>query len=231
MAHNEEYIDDEFEIDLFKLINACWKKVWLILLIAAVMGSAMFIRSKSSYVPTYTAKATLYASYNNTQDLSIGENAGSISQTSLSESRSLINTCTAVLGTRMTLAEVIEFADLDMNYSQLSSKISIAAINNSELFAISVTDTNPERAALIANTVANVLPKHVAMVNSNSTVATIDTALTPEAPSSIDNSTKKAFVGAVLGVALVCGVIVVKELYIDWKSSAGEKARKSKRQN
>lgn len=223
MSQYEEYLDnDELEIDLLKLIKALWKKAWLIVLAAVIFGGAMFAYGKSAYVPTYKATTTLYASYISNQDLAFGENSGSISENSLSNSRSLVDTCIAVLNTRMTLEGVIAAADLNMPYTKLAGMISTEVINKTELFNVSITGTDPEEAALIANTIAAILPENVAMVNGSSTVGVIDTALVPASP--VANSiAKNAVIAAVLGAMLVCGVVVVKEIYIDWKAAKGKK--------
>jgi len=228
MSEYENYMDsDMLEIDLLKIIKALWKKLWLIVLVAAVFGGAAFVYRNSTYVPSYMATTTMYASYVSNQDLDFGTNSGSIYQDSLGNSRSVVSTCFAVLNTRMNLEEVIAAAGLDMPYTKLSGMISSAAINNSELFTISVTGTDPDEIALIANTIAEILPENVAMINANSTVRVIDTALVPTSPISSNSSVKDAVVFAVLGGMLVCGVIAVKEIYIDWKA-AKEKINNNK---
>lgn len=214
--------NDEITIDLLKLAKALWKKAWAIVLVAAIFGGAMFVHKKSGYVPVYQAKTILFASYTNSRDFSFSENAGSISQSSLSESRSMVNTCYAVLNTRMMMDAVIEKAGLSMSSDKLSGMISTATLNSSELFSITVTGGNPEEAALIANTVAEVLPEKVSMVNPNSHVDVIDRALVPGEPAA-PSFLKDAAVAAFLGAFLVCGVVATKEIYADWKEQTQKK--------
>lgn len=215
--------NDEIEIDLLKLLKALWKKAWAIVLAAFVLGGAMFAYGRYNYVPTYTTTATLYSSYLNTRDFVFADNGGNITQSSLSESRSLVNTCISVLNTRMTLEEIIDTADLDMTYDALSGMITAAAVNGTELFTVTVTGTDAEQVALIANTVIEVLPENVAMVNSNGFVGVIDHALVPSMPDSNNSVLKNSVVAAVLGAALVCMLVVGKELVADWNEAKKEK--------
>ena len=215
--------NDEIEIDQLKLMKALWKKAWAIVLVAAVFGGAMFAYGNYTYVPQYAATATLYTSYQNSRDFAFGENSGNISHSSLSEARSLVNTCISLLKTRAVQEEVIQTAGLDMTYSQLAPMISAAAVNSTELFTVTITGNDPEDAALIANTIAEVLPEKVAMVNANSQVGIIDKALVPAAANGNDIM-KNAAIAAVLGAFLVCGIVVVKELIADWKEQSKKKA-------
>lgn len=204
--------NDEIEIDLLKLMKALWKKAWAIVLVAGIFGGAMFTYGKYTYVPEYTAKITLYASYIDRQDFAIVNNAGTATL------NNLVNTCIAVLDTRMNLETVIEETGLDLSYTDLSAMISTETIKNTELFTIDVSGENAEDVALLANTIGEVLPEKVSMVNSNSVVGIIDSALVPEAPNP-NSITKNAAIAAVLGAFLVCGIVVVKELVTDWKAN------------
>ena len=228
MSEYENYMDsDMLEIDLLKIIKALWKKLWLIVLVAAVFGGTAFVYRNSTYVPSYMATTTMYASYVSNQDLDFGNNSGVISQDNLTSSRSMVDTAIAVLSTRMVQEEVIAAANLSIPYTKLSDMIVAEGINKTEVFTISVTGTKPEEIALIANTIAEILPQKVAMINANGTVRIIDTALVPTSPISSNSSVKDAIVFAVLGGMLVCGVVAVKEIYIDWKA-AKEKINNNK---
>lgn len=208
--------NDKIEIDLLKLTKALWKKAWVIVLVAAVFGGAMFAYGRHTYVPQYTATATLYTSYQNNRDFAYGENSGNISQSSLSDARNLVKTCISVLSTRTLQEEVIRQAGLDLNHAQLRAMITAKSVNDTELFTVTVTTNNAEQAALIANTVAQILPEKVAMINASSYVGIIDSALVPNSPNRNDIA-KNAVIAAALGAFLVCGVVVVREIAAEWK--------------
>ena len=214
--------NDEIVIDLLRIMKALWKKAWAIVLVAAIFGGAMFAYGKYTYVPQYTATATLYTNYQNNRDFALGESVGNISQSNLTDSRNLVATWQSLLKTRMLQEEVIQKAGLDMTYSQLASKITAEAVDKTEIFSVKATAGNAEEAALIVNTVVQILPEKAAMVNPNSHVGIIDTALVPSAPDGND-IVKNAVIAAFAGAFLVCCVVGGKEFAADWKEQKAKK--------
>ena len=207
--------NDEIEIDLLKILKTWLKKAWIIVLVAAVLGGGLFAYGKATHVPVYTATTTLYAR-------SVKSVDGNASQNSLSEARSMVDSCIVVLKTRKTLDAVIEEAGAELTSGQLSGMVSSAAVNKTEIFTVSVTSADPQMAADLANAVGKVLPGHVAVVNPDSNVGVIDEALVPAAPNGNDIM-KNAALAAVLGAFAVCGVIAVQCVVDDIK-----KAKKNK---
>lgn len=208
-------------IDLLEVAKALWKKAWAIVLAAAIFGGGMFAFKTHTNVPQYTTKAILYTSYQQNQEFDIDGNTQSISQYSLDDSRALVSTCISLSKTRMFLNEVIQTAGLNLTTAQLSSMIHVQAVDKTELFTITVTADNAEKAALIANTVSEILPEKVTMINANSHVGIIDNALTPTSPNGNDivkTSVQTAFVGAFL----VCCIIAVLDVTAQYKKQKAQ---------
>lgn len=203
--------DDVIEIDLLRILRALWRRAWAIVLAAIICGGAFFAYTKFMVTPLYQASALMYV---NSSDISLGGTKVSISQGELSAAKSLIETYSVILNTRTTLNEVIEEAELECTYGELLSMISAEAVNNTEVFRISVTNPDPEQAALIANTIAQVLPEKIASIVEGSSARIVDTAVVPAVPIS-PNYTKNTAIGALLGIVLVCAVVVVMELLDD----------------
>ena len=201
--------NNEITIDLLKLAKEYLKKLWLIVLAGAILGGAMFAYGKATYVPHYKATVVMHA------------NTDSEFYASNTSVDMLAGTCIAMLNTRKTLETVASTSGVDISYATLSGMISTETIAKSPLFRISVTGTNAEETALIANTIADVLPKMVSTVYSASNVGVVDYALVPTSPVS-DNIIRNTALAAILGAALICGAIAVKMIYTDWK--AGKKA-------
>ena len=89
--------------------------------------------------------------------------------------------------------------------------ISAASVNGTEVFSIRVISTNPKEAELLANTIARILPEKIASIVEGSSARIVDYAVEPAKKDSPSLS-KNTLIGAVLGFALVCGVVVVLEL-------------------
>lgn len=207
----QEYrMDDEITIDLLKIIKACWKKLWLILLAAVILGGGMFAYGKATYVPLYKAEVTMCA---NPENLEATNTSFEI----------LTATCVNVLKTRTTLEGVSEAAELDISHSKLAGMITASAIAKTPLFQVTVKSENPEEAALIANTIAEILPEKVAIADSNCNVGVMDYAVVPQKPVG-NNIIRNTAIAAVLGIMLVCGVIAGKEIYLDCRQAKEQKA-------
>ncbi len=186
-------------------------KAWAIILVTLICGAAAFGITKFAVVPQYEAGVLMYV---NSSDLSFGDTKLSISQGELSAAQSLIDTYTVILKTRTTLNEVIEEAGLNTTYSKLVEQISAASVNSTEVFCINVTDPDPERAALIANTIAYVLPEKIGSIVEGTSARIVDMAVVPAKPVS-PNIIKNTALGGILGFVLACGIIVILELMDD----------------
>lgn len=201
--------DTEMEIDLVRLILALWHKAWAIILAMLIGGGASFYMAQYRTVPTYQASALMYV---NNGTLSVG--GSSISLSDLTVSQSLVQTYIVILRTRLTLNDVIEEANLDYSYEQLRGMVSAEAVNETEIFSITVTSTDPQEAAMIANTITEVLPDKVAEIIDGASVRTVDFAVTPTSKSS-PNVTRNTAMGMLVGAVISCGVIILMELLDD----------------
>ena len=165
-------------IDLLRLLNAYWHRLWMIVIAAIVCGGLGFSYAAFILEPTYKAEALMYV---NNSSISVGSTSFSISPSELSAAQSLVDTYVVILKTRTTLEKVIEKADLKYTYEQLSKMISSGSISNTEVFNIDVTSNDPAEAELIANTIAKVLPERISGIVDGSSVRIVDYAVKPSA--------------------------------------------------
>lgn len=198
--------NDEIEIDLIQIINMFIKKSWIII-IGFIVGAIIAFSYTQTFVePMYSADIKLYV---NSGGISVG--SVSISSSDLTLSRSLIDTYTTILKTRTTLNEVISQGDLEYTTDELSSMISARSLNDTEIFQISITSTDPYEAEHIANVIAIVLPDQIADIIMDSTISVLDYAITPAEPVS-PSVTTNTVVGALVGAIIVCGVLLIMYL-------------------
>ena len=207
MEKKEEYV----EIDLLQLFRALLHRAWLIILAALLTGAMAFAYTQFLVTPLYKARTLMYV---NNNSISLGSTQVSISQGDLTAAQSLVDTYTIILGTRTTLNDVIEKANLNYSYEQLSKMISAAAVNSTEIFYIEVTSPDPAEAELIANTIGQVLPEKISAIVDGSSVRLVDYAKVPARPSS-PNAMKNALLGALVGMVISCAAIIIKQLMND----------------
>ncbi len=196
------------EIDILRLLAAFWHHIWIIVIVALLCGAIAFVYAYFFITPTYQSSAMMYV---NNGSL-IGGTTVNLSD--LTASKNLVDTYIVLLKTRQTLEAVIDRAGVDLTYEQLNPKISASAVNSTEVFRVTVTDVDPERATLIANTTAAVLQERVEHIVNGSTAVVVDQAVVP-AGKSAPSLTKYTAIGLILGVVASCAVIVVLELMDD----------------
>lgn len=123
-----------------------WHRIWLILLGVLLCGAiAYFINSTQQ--PKYVASTRLLIkeggnNNNSYQDLLTGQRKA--------------DTYTELFLARDIAEKTIETLGLPYTADQLRSNMSVSSAGETLLIDVSITDTNPEQAALIANTMAKV---------------------------------------------------------------------------
>ncbi len=194
------------EIDIVKLLTAMWQRVWLIIL-AAVIGAVLaFVFSHFYMKPTYQSSALLYV---NSNKVSVGST--SISLSDLSTSRRLADTYSVIVKTRSTLNEVISRSGLNYTYNAVNNMVSASVVGYTEVLKITVTSNDPQEAALIVNTIAEVLPERVSEIINGASLSVIDYGVVPLAKSG-PNTSRNVFIGILLGLVISCGIIIVIEM-------------------
>ncbi len=209
---NEDYL----EIDLFRLLKAVWQHMVLIVLVMILGGSVGLALACYVVPPKYQASALLYV---NNSSISMGST--SISLSDLSASQTLVDTYIAILKTRLTLNDVIEQAQVNYTFGEMKEMIGAKAVNGTEIFEITVTSRDPQEAERIANTIVRVLPDKITQIMDGSSVRTVDLAVVPQRPCS-PSLRNYALIGALLGLVLSCGLVVLRELLNEQITSEDE---------
>ena len=195
----------EIEIDLLELCRVLLHRWWIILLTAIVCGGLALGYTVFMVDPLYRSSALMYV---NNSDISVGSTSFSISSSDLTAAQKLVDTYVVILKSRSSLNEVKEQAGLDYSYEELSSMISAAAVNSTEVFQITVTDKDPQEAEKIANTIARILPDKISDIVVGSDVRIVDYAVVPSHRFS-SSYTKNTGIGSMLGIILSAGLIIV----------------------
>ncbi len=197
---------DEVEIDLLHLAQVLWHHVIPIILVGVIFGSAVLAYTKVFVKPTYDSEVYLYV---NSNDLSVGGTKVSLSD--LSAAKSLVDTYIVILNTRTTLNEVIERSGVDYTYEELKKMISAKSVNGTEIFSVNVNSTNPQEAALLANTIAEIMPFKIAEIVDGSSVRIVDYAVVAPKRSSPSYS-RNTMIGVILGVLLMSAIYIIRDL-------------------
>lgn len=199
-------------IDLRELFSLLISKLWIIIFAAIIVGGLAFGYTKVFVAPTYQANILMYV---NNSNLSIGSASFSISNADLTAAQKLVNTYMVILQSRKVLNEVKEQAGVNYSYGQLKSMISTTSVDDTEVFKVVVTSTDPKEAEKIANTIAVVLPAKISDIVNGSDVKIVDYAVVPAgryAPNYMRNASIGALAGAVIAAFLICIVYIFDEV-------------------
>lgn len=190
------------------------RRSWIIFLITFI---AILVSTGVSFFavsPVYEANTTLL--------VDINKKTGSEMVTSeqLSVSEKLAVTYGEIIKSKSVLNEVEDSLDLNCGYEELSDKVNVSSINKTQIISVSVQDTNPKRAAEIANAIPTAFQQEVKRITEANDVKVIDKAVVPNQPTKPNKATIIA-ISAILGIMISLFVIFLLE-YIGSKEGVKE---------
>lgn len=182
-------------VDLFKML----KKRWWIILLVSVLGIALTTAlTKYVLIPQYTSTTQLLVSRQNTntQSIELGEIETNIQ---------MINTYRDIIEDPVVIDKVINELGTDLSEVDLQKKVDIITQDDSQIFGIKVTDTDPDRAAEIANLMAATFQENIDDIINVENVAILSKAKVnpvPVSPNLMLNQIVGLLVGFLLGMIL-----------------------------
>lgn len=166
---------EQQEIDLLSIFRIIRRRLWLILAIPAAAAVTAGFFSFFVIQPVYSASTTLWV---------IKE--GSNDQITLSDvqlSRNLTRTYAEVAKSRAVMLDVINTLGLNGTpVKELQDKLSVTTVRDTEILAFTIEDTDPAKAARLANAVAVAFMDQIRTYMKLENVAVVDQALAPIDP-------------------------------------------------
>lgn len=190
----------ETEMDLLELFHHLKKKIPVLLAACLICAVATFAVTTLLIPQKYTAVTRVYV-LNRSEDTAVVSADFSLSDY-------MINDYKVLITGRNVTKEVISQLNLDMTNRELSKMIQVSAPDNTRVLQISVTDTEAQRAAEIANGVRDVAVAQIKAIMDVDAVNLVYAAETPEEPAS-PNVWKNTLVGALVGLLAAAGVYSV----------------------
>lgn len=199
----------EETIDLKEYFQIIKKRAWIIALITSVAVVISAIISFFVLSPVYEASSTLIVN----SDKAPGTEVITGDQINVSEK--LAVTYGEIIKSKVVLDEVCEKLGISGGYQEISDKITVSPVNDTQIISVSVQDTNPKRATDIANAIPKVFTKEAKRITKANNVQVIDKANVPKAPIK-PNKIMNIAIAAVLGIMISLFVIFLLE-YMDNK--------------
>lgn len=211
MENQEKSMKEYYTIDVSHILKSFWRRVWLIGLCGLLVAIIGFSIAAFAIAPTYSSYVKLYV---NNSSFSLGNTSFSISSSELTAAQSLVRTYGDILISRSTLERVIEKADVNYTWKELSKIITYAPSNNTEIMRVTVTCEDPYEASKIANTIAEVLPVRISEIIEGASMEVVDTAI-PDHEKVAPSITQYTAIGLVLGILISAIALFVLALTDD----------------
>ncbi len=201
-------MEEEIELrQYWEVLRKRWVIVVVLPLIAALTSGII-----SFYVikPVYQASTTLIVG----KKAADGQAAAQMLDNSvLLANQQLAKTYATIAQSRTVEQNVIKALGLSVTVEGLDGMISINPVKTTEILEIQVTNTNPELAASIANTMFQEFSKAVIEIKKVDSVSIVDKAVTPEQPVK-PNKKLNILIAFVVGLMASVGLVFMLE-YLD----------------
>ena len=182
--------------DIFKTLKKRWKLIMLLTLIAALISGTI---SYFVLTPVYQTSTQILVNQKQSEN--------QLDSTQIRSNIDMINTYSVIIKSPAILEKVIEKLELDQSVDQLSQKITINSQENSQVFSLTVQDSNPTKAVEIANTVSATFQKEIKDIMNVDNVSILAKAeikdnTSPVKPNPVLNIAIAVVVGLMAGVGL-----------------------------
>lgn len=210
MNNNREQTqkNDAIEVDVKRVFKAVWSRIWLVCLCAILCGAIAFLTTLYFITPMYQSTAMFYVN----NGFSVSDAYNAITSGDITAAKSLVDTYIVILNSRSCLNDVIDYANVDLSYSELKKMIAASSVNETEVFQVIVTSSDPAEAENLANAIAYILPKRINDIVDGTTAKIVDYAIQSSTPSS-PNRVSNTLAGVLLGGVLCILTLAVHEIF------------------
>ncbi|MFS0892089.1 YveK family protein [Peribacillus frigoritolerans] len=190
--------------DIFKTLKKRWKLIILITLIAALISGTI---SYFLLTPVYQSSTQILVNQKRSEN--------QLDSTQIRSNIDMINTYSVIIKSPAILEKVIDELELDQTVDQLSQKITINSQENSQVFSLTVQDSNPSQAVEIANTISDTFQKEIKDIMNVDNVSVLAKAEIKEKPSPVKpNPILNIAIAVVVGLMAGVGLAFLLE-YMD----------------
>ena len=193
------------EIDVLSLLRTIWRKKFLILLTAILTTGLAFAYSAFLVTPQYDSTTRLYV-VNQSSD-----NGAVITNQDLQAGSFLVKDYKEIILSQDVLKNVTTTLGIT---EDIKGKITVTIPTDTRILSITVSDSDPNQAATIANTLRDEAAKKIIEVTKVSDVTTLEAALPAENPST-PQTKRNLVLGFIVGAFLATALVLVLEVLDD----------------
>ena len=202
------FLEQEYDtIDLRQLFEIVRRNLLLIVAVTVLFAAGGYLGTTFLITPQYEASAMLIVNSREGQQLQ-----GSVTNDSLNSAKQLVETYSVILKSDTVLDQTIEDLDLPLTYDQLAAKVSITAVNDTQVMKITVQDADVNLAKDIVSNIVEQAPDVIINTVKAGSVEVVSDASANPNPVSPSKSRNTALAG-ILGCVLVIGILFMKSLF------------------
>lgn len=205
MNNNLDVNIEDKDVGIEQILHTVLRKAWIIGIASVLCATVTFAVTLFCIAPKYASTAKFYV---NNSSISVGSASISLSSGDLTAARNLVDSYIVILQTRETLKDVSDYAGVNLKYSELQKMITAEAVDNTEIFEVTVTSEDPQEAEAIANAIAYILPKRITSIVEGTSAKVVEAAVVPSKPSS-PSYAKNTVLGFLAGMVLSVASIVL----------------------
>lgn len=195
----------EMEVDLKKMVRY-YLRYWKGILLSTILAGAIMLGISVFVVtPQYQSHVTIYVNTSSDQAMNITSN-------DLATAQKLVSTYVNIIKSNTVLDTVIQQGNLNMTADEIREAMTAGQIDDTEMFNVFITDPDPEMAAHIANTIADVAPAKISAFVKGSSTEVIDHAIVAEKPIT-PNYVLNTFLGLAGGFVLYIVILTFRYLF------------------
>ena len=163
-----------------------------------------FMASKFLMTPKYDSSALMIV--NTRQDVN-----ANVTSDQINSATKLVSTYSIIIKSDTVLQQVIDNLGLNLTYAQLNKRVTVAAVDDTQVMKITVQSDSPEWARQVCEQIITVAPdviKEAVEAGSVKVISNASLATEPVSP----NIKKNTMLAAAVGFVLVIGIIVLQVL-------------------
>lgn len=213
MVDAEEYDT----IDLLEVLGIVRQHILVVILVTVLAAAAGFGVSRFLMVPQYEASALMIV--NTRQDAT-----ANVTSDQINSATKLVATYSIIIKSDTVLQQVINNLGLSLTYQELQDRVTISAVDDTQVMQITVRSDNPEWARQVCEQITQISPDVILESVEAGSVKLISQAATNPDPVS-PNVIRNTAVAGLLGLVLTLGVIILREM-LDNKIKSEDDVRK-----
>jgi len=191
-------------IDLTEILSAVRQHLLELIFVTLVAALVGFTASKFLMNPKYDSSALMIV--NTRQDVN-----ANVTSDQINSATKLVSTYSIIIKSDTVLQQVIDNLGLNLTYAKLNKRVTVAAVDDTQVMKITVQSDSPEWARQVCEQIITVAPdviKEAVEAGSVKVISNPSLATEPVSP----NIKMNTMLAAAVGFVLVIGIIVLQVL-------------------